>query len=311
MKIQEHVPLKEKNWFHVGGDARYYCEPQSVEDFKEAFQFSKNKNIPFFILGEGANIVISDDGFDGLVIHPKNNNMSFTENNNVCDVTVGAGASMHNLIEYTLDNNILGLEIFSNIPGTIGGSVYINLHYFEALISQILTKATVIHVTTGEVITVDNRWFEFGYDQSKLMEKEYILIDATLQLKKGTDTEIAYARGRRFEITRHRTSRYPKAYTCGSFFRNFSDDEVSFMWEGKKMKFVAFYLDKIGVKGVEFVGGACVSSQHANMIINKSNATASDIVQLARILQQKVKDAFDVIPQPECIFVGFKEYPLL
>ena len=310
MIFQEHIPLADKNWFETGGSARYFCEPSSSEEFKQALEFAKTHNLPIFVLGSGANIVISDDGFDGLIIHPKKSTL-FVHTDDSSLVTASAGITMNELIEYTLDQKLTGLEVFSNIPGTVGGSVYINLHYFEYFLSHFLVSGQVINTTTCEIVTVDLAWFNFGYDQSTLMNREYYLIDATFKLKQSTESEVTYARGRRFEIIRHRVSRYPRAKTCGSFFRNFHDDDVTLVWEGKKMKFVAFYLDKIGVKGTEHVGGAWVSSQHANMLVNKENATSSDIVQLARILQEKVQKEFGIIPQPECIFLGFKKYPLL
>lgn len=312
MIIQENIPLKDKNWFCTGGPARYFCEPATAQEFQEALTFAKQHTLDVFILGHGANIVISDDGFNGLVIRPQKTDVEIelTDDNQAL-VTAGAGVSMDELIQYTLDHNLVGLEIFSNIPGTIGGSVYINLHYFEAFLSHYLVGAQVIDQETGEILSVDHDWFEFGYDQSKLMNRKYYLVNATLQLKKVSDVETAYAQGRRFEIVRHRTSRYPKGHTCGSFFRNFHDDEVSLIWQGKKMRFIAYYLDKIGVKGCERVGGVCVSSQHANMLVNDGSGSSNDIVQLARVLQEKVKKEFNILPQPECIFVGFKEYPLL
>lgn len=312
MKIQEQVPLRDKNWFKTGGPARYFCEPQTATEFKEALIFAEEHNLEIFMLGEGANIVVSDDGFDGLVIRPTKNSVSFEPtNDNHTLVKAGAGVVMDELIEQTLANNLIGLEIFSNIPGTIGGSVYINLHYFEAFLSHYLVEAEVINIKTKNIETVSHDWFSFGYDQSKLMNKEHYLVSATLKLKQASDVETGYAQGRRFEIIRHRTSRYPTQNTCGSFFRNFFDNEVSLLWEGKKMRFIAYYLDKIGVKGCEREGGVCVSHRHANMLVNDKNGTSSDIVTLAKRLQEKVKKEFNVIPQPECIFVGFKEYPLL
>ncbi len=310
MIIQEHVPLADKNWFETGGSARYFCQPKNGQEFKQALEFATLHALSVFVLGSGANIVISDDGFDGLIIHPQCLDL-FVHAENTALLTAGAGVTMNNLIEYTLSHNLTGLEVFSNIPGTVGGSVYINLHYFEYFLSHFLVSAHVINTTTYEIEKVDLAWFNFGYDQSTLMNKQYYLVDATFKLSPSTDTEVAYARGRRFEIIRHRVSRYPKAKTCGSFFRNFHDDEVTLLWEGKKMKFVAFYLDKIGVKGTEHVGGAWVSSQHANMLVNKENATSHDIITLARRLQEKVQKEFGIVPQPECIFLGFKEYPLL
>lgn len=218
---------------------------------------------------------------------------------------------MHDLIVYCLDNNLLGLEEFSGIPGTVGGSVYINLHYFQFLLAQFLVRATIIDKYTGQTSVVEPSWFEFGYDQSKLHEENHYLVDATFKLKKASEIETAFAQGRRIEIIRHRESRYPKKNTCGSFFRNFHDHEVSLTSNGKKMIYVAYYLDKIGVKGSLQKGGAVVSYQHANMLVNQGTATSTDIIMLARAMQEMVQKEFGILPQPECRLVGFKQYPLL
>ena len=310
MIFEQQIPLKDKTWFKVGGPAAHYCQPTTVHDFQEALSFAQQQALNVFFLGSGANILVSDDGFDGLVIHPQTTPIALLSAESGL-VKASAGTTMEELITFTLAHNLTGLEVFSNIPGTVGGSVYINLHYFEYFLSNFLVSATVINKTTQELLTVDTAWFNFGYDQSTLMQGSYYLVDATFALKPATDIETAYANGRRFEIIRHRQSRYPRERTCGSFFRNFHNDEVTLFWENKKMIFVAFYLDKIGVKGTEHCGDAWVSSQHANMLVNKGNATATDIATLARTLQEKALQTFNVIPQPECIFVGFKNYPLL
>lgn len=309
--IRENISLKDKNWFQVGGAARYYCEPTTAQDFKDALSFAKQKEVDIFLLGEGANVLIADEGFDGLVIHPKTGAPIIVPHDDYALITCSAGLSINELIEAMLAKNLIGLEVFSGIPGTVGGSTYINLHYFTHFLSDFVTGGTVIEKATGTIEAVDATWFNFGYNQSKLIAGNHYLVDLTLRLKNGSDSDAAYAQGRRFEIIRHRTSRYPSSHTCGSFFRNFHEDEVTLVKNNKKMIYVAYYLDKIGVKGSETVGDATVSWQHANMLVNKGNATAQDIVRLARVLQEKVKKEFGITPQPECIFVGFKTYPLL
>ena len=314
MNILENISLADKNWFLTGGSARYFCEPITVSDFQEALKFAHTNNLAVFVLGQGANVLISDDGFDGLVIRPqviKEDPVIACYDESTVLVTAKAGCTMHDLIEFCLANNISGLEEFSGIPGTVGGSVFINLHYFQFFLSDFLINAQVIEQKTGEVKTVDLDWFAFGYDQSRLMQRDYYLVSATFRLKKVTDLETAYAKGRRVEIIRHRNSRYPSVRTCGSFFRNFHDNEVTLMSNGKKMIYVAYYLDKIGIKGQLQVGDAVVSYQHANMIVNSGKATSTDIVELVRTMQQMVKDAYGITPQPECLLIGFKTYPLL
>lgn len=309
--IQTNVPLANKNWFGTGGAARFYCEPTTTEQFQEAIVYASLHNLEIFILGQGANILISDDGFDGLVIRPQLQNIaSLAFDTNTTLVKADAGVQMPDLINYCLNNNILGLEEFSGIPGTVGGSVYINLHYFEFLLANFLESAQVIHKKEGTLLTVEPSWFNFGYNDSVLHKKDYFLVNATFRLKIGSDQETAFAKGRQTEIIRHRTHRYPQVRTCGSFFRNFLSHEVSLEVDNKKIIFVAYYLDKIGVKGALQSGGAIVSPKHANMIVNLGNATSSDIITLAYQMQELVQKEFGILPQPECQLIGFKNYPL-
>ena len=311
MNILENISLKEKNWFRTGGSAQFYCEPTTAEEFQEAVLWAKKHQQPIFILGEGANILISDDGVDGLVIHPSITKLFNRIDGSTAIVTAGAGVSFGELITYCLDHHMLGLEEFSGIPGTVGGSVFINIHYFEFLLGQFLTHATVIDVITGELLSVDHTWFKFGYNTSTLHDKRYVLVDASFKLRSCSELEAAFAKGRSTEIIRHRKQRYPLSHTCGSFFRNFYPDEVTLISNGKKLIFVAYYLDKIGVKGALKVGDAIVSYQHANMLVNQGNATSGDLINLARTMQTMVYEKFGILPQAECQFVGFKEYPLL
>ena len=137
------------------------------------------------------------------------------------------------------------------------------------------------------------------------------MISATFTLKTATDEETAFAQGRKTEIIRHRAHRYPQVRTCGSFFRNFLANEVTLEIENKKIIFVAYYLDKIGVKGSLRSGNAIVSRQHANMIVNTGNATSNDIITLAQQMQKLVQEKFGILPQAECQLIGFKKYPLI
>jgi UDP-N-acetylmuramate dehydrogenase len=311
--IQTDVPLAQKNWFGTGGAARFYCEPTTTQQFQEAIAHAHIHNLDIFMLGQGANILVSDEGFDGLVIKPSLTSIMLmpTDDTSIMHVKADAGVTMPQLIDYTLDNNLIGLEEFSGIPGTVGGSVYINLHYFEFLLAHFLVSAEVIHKKNGTLQTVNAQWFNFGYNDSQLHKKDYFLVSATFALKKASDEETAFAQGRKTEIIRHRAHRYPQVRTCGSFFRNFLAHEVTLEIDRKKIIFVAYYLDKIGVKGALRSGDAIVSHQHANMIVNLGNATSGDIITLAHEMQKLVFEKFNIIPQPECQLIGFKKYPLL
>lgn len=309
--IQNNISLADKNWFKTGGVARYFSRPTNAQEMAHALAFARENKQPLFVLGNGANILISDDGFDGLVINPAMIEINHTIDGQVGYLTAGAGVPLDQLITYGLEHNLLGLEEFSGIPGTVGGAVFINLHYFEFLFSHFLVSATVINVNTGQILTVDTGWFNFGYNQSRLHDRSYLLVDATFKLRAASRDETMYAKGRSVEIIRHRAQRYPQANTCGSFFRNFYPQEVTLISGGKKVIWVAYYLDKVGVKGTLQIGNAQVSHQHANMITHKGAATSQNIIDVAREMQRRVHEQFGIMPQPECQLVGFKNYPLL
>lgn len=311
--IQENIPLADKNWFKTGGNARFFASPKNSNEFQKVVRFAQSNQLSIFILGHGANILISDHGFDGLVVQSNLQEIEIkdSEDQRYSFVKAGTGVSIPDLIQFCLEHNLSGLEEFSGIPGTVGGSVYINLHYFQFLLSHFLVEAEVLEKDTGTLQIVPTSWFNFGYNSSRLQESNHYLVSATFKLKKISDIQKAFAQGRSVEIIRHRASRYPAKNTCGSFFRNFHDDEVTLISNGKKMVFIAYYLDKIGVKGVLQHGDAIVSYQHANMIVNQGDATTNDIIAVAREMQQKVYDNFGILPQPECRLIGFKKYPLL
>jgi len=307
MKIQENISLSDKNWFKTGGLARFYSEPKTEQDLVSCIQFATEKDLDIFMLGGGANILISDDGFDGLVIHPELKDIIFNDDAHL--VTAGAGVTIQDLIDACLDNKLVGLEEFSGIPGTVGGSVYINIHYLDYFLSNFLVKACVIEKTTGALLDVDASWFNFGYDQSKLFEKNYFLVTATFKLNPVDGLGAAYAKGRRDETIRHRNRRYPMSNTCGSFFRNFHKHELSCAINCKKLPYVAYYLDKLGIKGELAVGNVIVSHQHANMLVTQQGATSAQVIALARKMQQMVSEQFCLTPHVECQLVGFKENP--
>ena len=307
--IQENVSLADKNYFQTGGHARFYTEPTTNDSFAQALHFAQTNNVEVFVLGSGANILISDQGFQGLVIRPALKNIEIAELDTThVTVKAGAGTNIDELIKYCFEHHILGLEEFSGIPSTVGGAVYINLHYYEFLLEQFLVQATLINKKTLQIITVDTNWFQFGYDQSKLQEKEFFVLDATFKLRKAkNDLEVAHAQGRYQEIVRHRHRRYPYQNTCGSFFRNFHPEEV--VDTEKKLIYIAYYLDQLGVKGSLTVGGAIVSHQHANMIVTNKVATSSDVINLTKLMQSMVFETYKIKPQPECQLIGFDINP--
>jgi UDP-N-acetylmuramate dehydrogenase len=302
MNIEQNIPLKDKNWFRTGGPARYYSQPKSTEDFQTSLLFAHKKQLPIFFLGQGANILIADSGFDGLVVHPQNK--TILVNPDKKQITAAAGASIQDVIDIALDNNLVGLEVFSGIPGSVGGTTYMNIHFFDALLHQFFSHATVIHKETGTIETVNAAWFDFGYDYSKLHAKEYFLIDATFKLKEGSKEEVEKAKGQCNETRAKRAHRYPIERTCGCFFQNFTEEDLR---QNKKAttKSVAFYFEQLGFRGKLSVGDAIVSEQHSNMILNRNNATSKEILTLSKMMGEKIYEAYGLLPKSECQLVGF------
>lgn len=309
--IQKSVPLADFVWFKTGGSAAWFAEPKTAAEFGAAIVWARSRSLDITVLGEGANVLIADEGIPGLTIRPRISSLEIVRDGEHAFVRAGAGVSIGSLIQFCFEHNLLGLEEFSGIPGTVGGSVYINIHYFRFLLSDFLVSATVVDAQTGEVQVVDAAWFAFGYNTSTLHSRSHYLVDATLAVRPASALEVAFARGRSQEMIRHRAQRYPNARTCGSFFRNFHSHEVSFESNGQKMIFIAYYLDAIGVKGRLSVGGAAVSYKHANMLVTSEGATSADVVALAREMQKRVFDAYGIVPVSECQFLGFPRYPLL
>ncbi len=312
MDIQHSVSLRDKNWFRTGGEATFFAAPHTTQELLTCFDWATTHTCPTHILGLGANTLISDSGFKGLIIRPAMATIGYTDGTSMGDVFVqaGAGVSIATLIAECLNNNIIGLEEFSGIPGTVGGSVYNNLHYYDFSLADFVHSAEVIDCTTGLLEAVDKAWLALGYDSSRLHQKQHVLVSATFLLKRVSPLDAAYARGRHVEIIRHRAKRYPVINTCGCFLRNFTDQEIARMTDQKKLRFVAYYLDQAGVKGVLQHGGATVSHQHANMIVTNTAATSADIIAVARRMQELVYKQCGMVPTPECELVGFEQYPL-
>jgi UDP-N-acetylmuramate dehydrogenase len=308
--IQKNISLKDKNWFETGGQAEFFSAPTTEGEIQKSVEFALKNNLKITILGSGANVLINDYGVKGLVIKPSLKNISILvdQDANYKLVEVDSGISIDDLINYCLENNLIGLEEFSGIPGSVGGAIYINIHYFNFFIGDFLESAIIYDLFNNNIFEVDKKWFNFGYDNSKLFSKQYLLISAFFKLKYVKDLESAFAKGRSVEIIRHRKSRYPYKGTCGCFFKNFEESDKNLLEiNGKKILSAGYYLDQVGVKGILRVNQAGVSSKHANMIVNFGNTTSRDILAVAKTMKELVYKKFGLILQPECQLIGFEE----
>lgn len=313
--ILENISLKKYSWFGTGGKAKYFSHLKNQYELIDAVNWSQKNLIDIGILGLGANILISDEGFNGLIIKMPDANKQYRYINEKEGIlTVDAGCNLDNIIDYAIKEAFLfGLEEFSGIPSSIGAAVYINIHYYKFLIEQFIESIIVYDIETKSIVTFNRQECQFGYDDSIIKKnKKYIILTVSFILKRGTIEDSWYALGRKKEIIRHRQNRYPHQYTCGCFFKNFDSSNPLLLKNStnKPITAASYYLDQAGAKNICYFNGAGVSWQHANMIIHSGIASSHDIITVARMMQKIVYQKFNLFLEPECQLLGFSKYPL-
>lgn len=251
-----------------------------------AIESSRAKQVPFFILGSGSNILVGDLGIRGLVI--KNEAKSIHHEGT--QVTAESGALVNQLVAYANNHGLGGLEVFLSVPGTVGGAIYNNAHYRgnegELIGNSVISGEVLID---GRRVTVGRDWFNFSYDFSSLQNTSAVLLTVTFQLK---NADPAVLTQHSLETLKRRNERQPVGLACsGCTFKNV--DGVS---AGK-------LIDDAGLKGFR-VGGAFVSPVHANFIINDGSATVQDVLELMRHIRRTVREQTGMTLVPEIFLVG-------
>lgn len=278
--------LKKYNTYNVDSQALAIFFPNNIEDLKKIILFAKEKNKFVKILGNGSNLVFANKYYDYFFINLKNfNKIEINDNNVVAD----GGVSLIKLAYTTSKKGLSGLEFASGIPGSVGGSVYMNAGAYNASISDILVSAKVLNDKL-EVIQLSNSDFSFDYRYSILQDKKnYICLEATFKLKhKDTSEILDLINDRKKRRLQTQPLDYPSA---GSVFRNPSKD----IFAGK-------LIEDICLKGKK-IGGAMISEKHANFVINCDNATGKDIKNLILYTQKKVNEKYNIELKIEQEFV--------
>ena len=196
LKIQENISLKEYTTFKVGGKARYFVKVKNLNDLNEAINFVKEKNLIYFVLGGGANILLSDSGFNGLVIKNEILGREIEEIEGGVLLTVGGGENWDELVKFSVDNNLYGLENLSGIPGTVGGMVVQNAGAYGVETKDLIYSVEVFNTETAFVEKFDNRQSCFSYRSSFFKNtsgKKYIIISATFLLKIKSELNFNYS----------------------------------------------------------------------------------------------------------------------
>ncbi len=279
-------PLCNHTTFRVGGRADAFLSVSSKEQLQNVIALCKRMQVPYFIIGNGSNLLVSDAGFRGLVIAiGKEMSEVYIEENYII---AKAGALLSSVAQFAAKNSLTGMEFASGIPGSIGGAIVMNAGAYDGEMKQIVEEVTVL-TQDGDIRVLSGKEAEFGYRTSRIKTEKMIVLSVKLLLEAGNQ-EAIYEKMSDFAARRREKQplEYPSA---GSTFKR-----PEGMFAGKLIM-------DAGLRGYT-VGGAQVSTKHCGFVINKGNATAEDVHILIQDVQKKVNDTFGVMLEPEVIMVG-------
>lgn len=308
MNIQTQVPLAKHTYFKLGGVADQFVEAKTKDDLIEAVRYAIDSNLPYLVLGGGSNVLVSDEGFRGLVI--KNRTSAVKLKGFAGGVEKGrldlkeaiiesdSGVTANYLIRYTLDEGLAGLEDMLGLPGTVGGAVYNNSHHLDKLWGDHIVEVEVLDLE-GKIKKYTQKECQFDYDYSIFHKTKETILSVSFQLKRGDKTKLWEVAT---EAVKRRSSTQPLGKpSSGCMFKNISLADR--MRLGVPTASAGYLIDKAGLKGLS-VGGAVVSDIHANFIVNEGSATATDVRDLVTQVKAKIKEKFGVDLVEEVIAIG-------
>jgi UDP-N-acetylmuramate dehydrogenase len=284
-EVLEDINLKQYTTYKAGGIGKVLVIPNSINDLVKLLNYIKENKLKYKILGFGSNLIFTNEVYDGVLIKLDKLNDVKIEGTKI---TVGAGYSLIKLSLLAAKNDLAGLEFASGIPGTVGGAVFMNAGAYKSDMGYIVTEIKVL-TPDLEVKTMYNNELDFHYRTSFLQKnRDYVCLEATLVLYKGKKEAIMNViRDRKLRRLESQPLEYPSA---GSVFRNPEGD------------FAGRLIEEIGYKGKQ-IGGAMVSTKHANFIINVGGATGKDIKKLITDIQEKIKKEYNIELKVEQEFV--------
>ncbi len=263
-------PLSKHTTFKIGGNADLFLSPKRLDEFKNIINLCKEEKVKFFILGKGSNILVSDKGFNGVIICT--NNLNSIEIINDEKLIVGAGTNLSKVCTLAYNNCLSGLEFAYGIPGTIGGAVYMNAGAYCGEMKDVVIETTFIN-EMGQIETINSKEHLFSYRKSVFSNRNICILSTILKLKTENKEKIKLIMN---EISNKRLEKQPLEYpSAGSVFKR-----PEGFYTGK-------LIEDCGLKGF-IVGGAMVSEKHCGFIINTGKACCSDVEQLIEIIKQKV-----------------------
>ncbi len=311
LKIQENIVLAPFTTFKVGGPAQYFIAVSSEKELLEAIEYAQEKKWTIFILGGGSNILINDQGVSGLVIKmnkavKEKEAIKLLEDNRI---RCWAGNSLTQVVNFSLANELTGLEWAMGIPGSVGGALRGNAGAYGKCISDKVKEIRVLDKINKEIQLFKKEDCYFEYRKSIFKkEKRFIILGSIFQLEKGERFKI---KENLEKIIQQRQKKLPLEFSAGSFFQNpFVNNEklIKQFEQERKVKIrdnkipAGWLIEAVGLKGKK-IGGAQVSEKHANFIINNGDATAKEIIILASLIKTKVRDKLGVQLKEEVLYV--------
>lgn len=277
---QENVyinePMSKYTSFKIGGPAECLVKIKTVEQLKSILKYTNENDVKLTIIGNGSNILVSDDGIKGIVVKIEIDNLEIDIQDKKALITVGSGVKLGLLAQKCLKQEITGFEFASGIPGTIGGAIRMNAGAHGSEMKDIVKTVTYVD-RNGEIHKIENNQAEFEYRKSLFSHNDYIIVETEIELEKGNTNEI---KEKMTEYANFRKEKQPIEYpSAGSTFKRGTDF------------ITAKLIDECGLKGYQ-IGGAQISEKHAGFIINKDNATAKDVIKLMEYTKEQVYEKF-------------------
>lgn len=286
-QIKLNEPMSKHTTFGIGGKADCFVQPKNVEELQKVVKILNTYNLPIFILGGGANLLVRDKGIRGVVIS------TLGLKNIECEgskIIVDSGVSIARVAQFAIKHGLSGMEELSGIPGSIGGGVFMNAGAYGGEMSHIVETVIACDLK-GNLKKYNNSDINYNYRRSIFMDSGDIIVNVTLNLKNGNATEI---KQKVIEYNNRRREKQPlEKRSAGSTFKR------------PEGHFVGKMIEELGLKGFA-VGDAKVSTKHAGFLINDGNATCNDMLTLIHEIQKRVKDTYEVDLYTEVQLVGEK-----
>ena len=279
-------PMKRHTTFRIGGPADFFLLPSTVDEVRGILEICHEEELPYFILGNGSNLLVSDKGYRGVIIQLYRNFSNISvEGNEIC---ASSGALLSQIAAAARNASLTGFEFAGGIPGTLGGAVFMNAGAYGGELKDVLKEAVVM-TEQGEILTLPVEKLDMGYRTSRIKKAGYLVLEARLVLKQGDMDKI---RDITKDLTEKRVSKQPLEYpSAGSTFKR------------PEGYFAGKLIMDAGLRGYQ-VGDAQVSEKHCGFVINKGNATAADVLTLIENVREKVQEQFGVTLEPEVKFLG-------